>query len=43
MYLIDLCHLDIFEDEKERDDGFLLGLYNVMQLLKEIAADDIKK
>ncbi len=29
VYLIDLCHMEIFESSSERDEGILLGLKNV--------------
>jgi len=42
VYLIDLCHMEIFEEENQEDEGFLLGLQNVIALIKEIAAENSK-
>ena len=36
MYLIDLCHMDIFEEEAERDEGLILGLKNVIAMIQEL-------
>jgi hypothetical protein len=36
VYLIDLCHMEIFERDDQRDEGFLLGLRNVIELLRQI-------
>lgn len=42
VYLIDLCHMEIFEEENQEDEGFLLGLQNVIALIKEIAVENSK-
>lgn len=36
VYLIDLCHMEIFEKNGERDEGFMCGLQGVIQLIREI-------
>jgi len=36
VYLLDLCHMDIFEEEGERDEGLILGLKNVMAMIQEL-------
>ena len=36
MYLIDLCHMDIFEEEGEKDEGLILGLKNVIAMIQEL-------
>lgn len=36
VYLIDLCHMEVFENEEERDMGFIHGMKGVIAMLKEI-------
>lgn len=36
VYLIDLCHMEIFEEEGERDEGLILGLKNVIAMIQEL-------
>lgn len=39
VYLIDLCHMELFEKEGEKDEGFLLGLAGVIRMLREIMTE----
>ena len=39
MYLIDLCHMDIFEKEGEIDGGLILGLKNVITMIQELGEE----
>ncbi len=43
MYLIDLCHMDLFEEEGLKDEGFLLGLTNVIGLIRDLDQDNTQK
>jgi len=36
VYLIDLCHMDIFEEEGEKDEGLIHGLKNVIAMIQEL-------
>ena len=36
VYLIDLCHMELFEHSDEKDEGFLLGVRGLIDMMKDI-------
>jgi hypothetical protein len=40
VYLIDMCHLEQYSDNKKRDQGFLKGTLGVIKILNEIIIEN---
>ena len=41
--MIDLCHMEIFDEEDQIDDGFIFGLRETLRLIGEIRAETDQK